>query len=349
MWKANKKRRIRFLKSWPVILGVVIVLVGGIGVGLHSWYTHNLGAVSSSSHQTIYYTVESGSTVNQIAQGLKQAGLIRNAQAFETYVRGKELFNELQAGTYALSPSMSTPQIVNKMTSGDVAKNLVTILPGKRLDQVKQAFAQAGYSGDEIAVAFNPSSYSGHPALDSLPAGATLEGFLYPDSFQKEAETPAQTIVGESLDEMAKQLSPDIVAGFSAHGLNVYQGVTLASIVYQETGNPSDEPIVAQVFLSRLAQNMALGSDVTAFYASDIAGVPRSLTIDSAYNTRINPGLPPGPIGNFTADALKAVARPANTNYLYFVAGDDGVMHYSHTQAEQDQAVSQYCTKSCSQ
>jgi UPF0755 protein len=139
------------------------------------------------------------------------------------------------------------------------------------------------------------------------------------------------------------------VAGFGAQGLTVFQGVTLASIVAQESGNPSDQPTIAQVFLSRLRQGMDLQSDVTADYAADTAGVARSVSIDSPYNTYLHSGLPPGPISNVTASALSAVAHPSNTSYLYFIAGDDGKVHYSVTEAEHEQQIQQFCTKSCVQ
>lgn len=148
---------------------------------------------------------------------------------------------------------------------------------------------------------------------------------------------------------MNNYLAQDMQSALAAQGLNVFQGITLASIVEQETSNSADQPIVAQVFLSRLKQNMSLGSDVTAIYASAIAGVKTNLNINSLYNTHLHTGLPPGPIGNFTADVLRAVAHPATTDYLYFVSGDDGIMHYSHTEAEHEAAVSQYCIKKCAQ
>jgi UPF0755 protein len=326
-----------------VVLAVVIVL-GGVW-SIRNWYFNNLRPVSSSQ-ETSYFTVVSGDSVQQIATNLQHAGLIRNAKAFEGYVRNNEVQN-LQAGTYVLSPSMSVQQIIEKMVAGEVAKNLLTILPAKRLDQIKQTFKDSGYGQDVVDSAFNPANYRGNAALVSLPEGASLEGYLYPDSFQKQTDTPAATIVGESLDEMSKNLTTDITNGFTAQGLTTFQGITLASIVLQETSSPADQPMVAQVFLSRLKQGMMLGSDVTAFYASAIAGVPNSVSIDSPYNTRVHTGLPPGPIGNVTASALKAVAHPASTDYLYFVAGDDTTLHFTHTQAEHEDAVKKYCTKLC--
>ncbi|OGL35830.1 hypothetical protein A3F65_02370 [Candidatus Saccharibacteria bacterium RIFCSPHIGHO2_12_FULL_47_16b] len=332
-----------------LIIGIAsaLLLVGGVA-GLRWWYQHNLSPVSISQ-RTSYFTIEPGDNLHQIATGLKRAGLIRSPSAFEYYVRTNELYKDLQAGTYSLSQSMSVKEIVGKIVRGDIAKNLLTILPGKRLDQIKEAFATAGYSAAEINSAFNPQSYGGLPTLSSLPAGANLEGYLYPDSFQKDAKTPATAIVKQSLELLSQNLTSDIIAGFSAQGLSVYQGIILASIVYRETDNPKFESGVAQVFLSRLRANMRLESDASAHYGADIAGVARDLNFDSAYNSYLHEGLSPGPISNFTADALKAVAYPASTDYLYFVAGDDGTVHFSRTLEEHQAAVAKYCTKQCGQ
>lgn len=333
-------------KGW-LFLGVLIVIIIAAAAVTRAWYNRNLGPVSNST-STVYFTVQPGDPLNTIATGLKNDHLIRNARTFETYVRGRQLYAKMQAGTYALSESMSTPQIVTKIVNGDVSKNLFTILPGKTISQIRDAFKKAGYSDAELDVAFNPATYPDEAILNDLPSGATLEGMLYPDSFEKESDTSAQTIIRESLEEMQSHLTSDIISGFSAQGLNSYQGITLASIVYQESGDPSSQPTVAQVFLSRLNQGIMLGSDVTAFYASEQAGQGKTLGVDSPYNTRLHTGLPPGPIGNMTEDALKAVAHPSNTDYLYFVAGDDGTIHFAHTEAEFEQAVKQYCTKECS-
>jgi UPF0755 protein len=345
--RSSLPKRINW-RSWPLILAVALVLIGGGFYVARSWYDRNLGAVAPGSSQTEYFTVVSGSTVQDIASDLKKADLIRSSQAFVAYVRGKELFDKLQAGSYSFTKSMSTPQIVDKMVNGDVAKGLITIPSGKTISQIREVFKEAGYNDAELDIAFSPVTYADHPVLASLPAGKTLEGYLYPDSFQKVATTPPTAIIRQSLDEMQQHLTPDILAGFSAQGLSEYQGITLASIVYAESGSPQSEPTVAQVFLSRLRQGIALGSDVTAFYASAQAGQGKTLGVDSPYNTRLHTGLPPGPIGNFTDVALKAVAHPSSTDYLFFVAGDDGTIHFSHTEAEHEQAVKQYCTKECS-
>lgn len=343
--KDGIKRRV---STWPLVLIILVsLLILGVGF-VRVTYSNNLRPVSSSVAK-VNFPVPSGSSVDHIANSLRQEGLIRSPGAFKSYVRTNELHDKLQAGTYVLSPSMSVQDIVKKMASGDVAKDILTIFPGKRLDEIKKLFKDAGYSLAEIDAAFDPEKYRDNPLLAFLPPGASLEGYLYPDSFQKIVETPAETIVRQSLDEMSRHLTADIIKALGGRGLNVHEGLTLASIVYQETDDPEQQPRAAQVFLSRLAQNIALQSDVTANYAADLAGVPRSLDIESDYNTYKHAGLPPGPIGNFKKSALSAIARPAGTDYLFFLAGDDGKMHYSRTQAEHDQAIRDHCQKKCTQ
>ncbi|HET9722038.1 MAG TPA: endolytic transglycosylase MltG [Candidatus Saccharimonadales bacterium] len=350
------KKKLRNFRSWPVIAAVVILLLGCGYLGLRAWYNRNLAAVSSST-QTVYFPVTSGSSVQEIANDLKNAHLIRSASAFETYVRSRQAFASLQAGTYALSPSMSTPQIIDKMVKGEVSRSYLTILPGKTIKQIRQTFKQAGYGDAELDVAFDPSTYPDESVLNSLPPAASLEGFLYPDTFQKDADTPATTIVRESLDEMQKQLTADIVNGFVAQGLTTYQGVTLASIVYKESGNPTYDPAIARVFLNRLASGMALGSDVTAIYGAIKDGVPLpdnttqadniAIAHDSPYNTRIHAGLPPGPIDNMPSEALKSVAHPSNNDYLFFVNGNDCKIHFARTETEHEQNIQKYGAAEC--
>lgn len=335
-------------KSLLTAVILALLIFGGAIAAVRIWYNDNLRPVSSAITSQ-HFTVQPGSGVRQIADGLKSDGLIRNARAFETYARSNNYYKQLQAGTYLLSPSLSVQQIVAKFVSGDTDKQLLTILPGQRLDQIEAAFAKDGYSSAQIAKAFNPATYAGDSALASKPSGATLEGYLYPDSFGRQLSTPASTIVKESIDEMSAHLTSDITNGFKAHGLSVFQGITLASIVAQESGDPTPQPIIAQIFYSRLANGMPLGSDVTAAYASHLAGQSLNLSINSPYNTRVNTGLPPGPISNITASALHAVAHPAKTDYLYFLFGDDKKIHLAKTAAEHQANIVKYCSKTCSQ
>lgn len=340
--RSGRLRRVYFVTFIIVVLVIVAV------VAVRNVYSRDLAPVSNNS-QTTLFTIKSGESTSEIAASLKNAKLIRSSQIFEWYVSSKNVRTDLQAGTYSLSQSMSVQQIVSDFVDGKVAANLVTILPGQRIDQIKAAFVKAGFSQGAVDVAFNPALYAGNAALVDIPTPVTsLEGFLYPDSFEKNDNTQPQVIIQESLDEMAQHLTPAIKASFAHEGLSVYQGVTLASIVEQEVSKYSDRAQVAQVFLSRLKQNMPLGSDVTAFYGSIMAGHQPSTTFDTPYNTLLHTGLPPGPISNVSESSLYAVAHPANTNWLYFVTGDNGITYFS-TNLQQHQAYTQeYCHKLCS-
>jgi len=344
--QAPRPRRRTFRRLlWVSVFLVVLFVAAAIVV--RTMYYHNLQPVSSSQQVTLV-TIKTGTTSVEIANMLQDKKLIRSSAVFQWYIRTKDVRDKMQAGTYALRPSMSVQEIVNVLVQGSVKSDLVTILPGQRLDQVRQALINAGFSPDAVDAALVANNYTGHVALADKPATAGLEGFLYPDSFQKDNTTSPGMIIGESLDEMAKHLTPDIRAGFASHGLTVYQGVTLASIVEKEVSKSSDRAQAAQVFLKRLSIDMTLGSDVTAFYGAIIAGKDPSTTFESAYNTLQHKGLPPGPIANVSESSLQAVAHPASTDWLFFVAGDDGTTHFSKTLEEHEALTKQYCHKLCS-
>jgi UPF0755 protein len=331
-----------------LIAGLIILSVIGIFVS-RNVYNQDLKSVSNDQ-KTQIFTVEKGSSVKQIAADLKTDHLIRSGWAFQLYIHSKELGSQLQAGTYALSPSQNTVSIVTTLTRGKVTTRLVAILPGRRIDQVRADFINDGFTPAAVDQALDPGQYGELPALAYKPAGiTTLEGLLWPDSFQKDATTSPSFIIRESLVEMGQHLTPDVQASFADEGLTTYQGLTLASIVGQEVNKTTDQPIVAQVFLSRLKAGSTLGSDVTADYGAIEAGKSPNLSYDSPYNTLQHPGLPPTPISTVTSSALNAAAHPAATSYLYFVTGDDGTTYFSTTLQDHQALTAKYCHKLCGQ
>lgn len=335
-------------RVWWLVVALVIVLTGGIAVSRHV-YNLDLRPVSANQSTQIF-TVESGQSVKQIASNLQAARLIRSAWAFQLYVHSQELGSQLQAGTYALSPSQDTASIVSTLTKGKVATRLITILPGRRLDQVRADLINDGFSPASVDQALNPAQYGDLPALAFKPAGVnTLEGLLWPDSFQKDSTTSPAFIIRESLVEMGDHLTPDLQAAFAAENLTTYQGLILTSIVEQEVGdkNPNDRPQVAQVFLSRLKAGSTLGSDVTANYGAIVAGHSPNLNYDSPYNTLKHAGLPPSPISTVSVSSLAAAAHPAATNWLYFVTGDDGTTYFSTNLQDHQALTAKYCHKLC--
>jgi UPF0755 protein len=339
------KKRLKLL--YIVIVAVIVVLVGAVLI-LRQDYNSNIKALSSNGNP-IEVTIKPGSSLPEIASKLKTADVIKSVWAFEWYVRNDGYASQyIEAGTYDLRQSQDVANIVLELTNGKQASNLVTILPGQRIDQIETSLIRDGFSKTAVVNALQLSNYvNKYSMLQYAPSDATLEGFLYPDSFSRDSSTTVADIVNESLAEMQSKLTPSIVAGFATNGLNVYQGITIASIVEQEVSQVSIKPTVAQVFISRYKLGMPLGSDVTAYYGSIVAGLAPSLSYNSPYNTLINVGLPPGPISNVSESSLEAVAHPSDTNYLYFVSGDNGTTYFSTTIAEHDAQTAEYCTKLC--
>lgn len=337
----------RSAKRALIVIGILVVILVSAVVAVRLVYNQGLKPVNTANQTAQLITIESGSSLDQIATQLHKAGLIRNVWAFKLYVGSKEVREDLEAGTYAFNPSMNVPQVVAQLTHGKVATDLVTILPGQTLAQISNTLVNYGFANSDVQAALNPALYAGHPALVDKPAGASLEGYIYPDSYQKTANTKPEIIVSAALDEMNKALTPDLRAAFAQQGLSTYQGIILASIVEKEVAKQSDRDQVAQVLIKRYKSGMTLGSDVTAYYGALLAGQPASTAYDSPYNTHLHTGLPPTPISNVSASSLHAVAHPATTDWLYFVTGDDGTTHFSHTLDEHNAAVQQYCHKLC--
>ncbi|HWT56095.1 MAG TPA: endolytic transglycosylase MltG [Candidatus Microsaccharimonas sp.] len=337
-----------------VMLLLVLILLTAAGlVAVHHIYNQGLKPVSSVQATTVV-TVEKGSSSKDIAKLLADKHLIRSAWAFELYIHSKNLGDKLQAGTYALSPDQTTPQIIALMTKGAVTTNLVTILPGRRIDQVRADLINAGFAPTAVDQALQPDQYSDVPVLAYKPAGASLEGLLYPDSFQRTGDTDPSVIIRESLQEMSDHLTTDLQATFAAQGLTTYQGLVLASMLEKEVSKPSDRAQAAQVFLKRLKTGMSLGSDVTAIYGAINAGKTNlsqaaMLTYDSPYNTLMHTGLPPAPISTVSDSSLQAAGHPASTDWLYFVSGDDGNTYFATNLQDHQANTAKYCHKLCGQ
>lgn len=325
-----------------------------------------------------YQTIEisAGESVKQIANNLKQADLIRNPLAFELYARINNLHAKLKTGKYSFRKTMSARAIAKQLANGVVSSDVfnLTILPGTNLlgDKGKSQtgiihqFRTLGYSEEEINQALtkhydNPvlkGLYADETKLSNpeIPVKLALEGYLYGETYQfynhEKLENVITTILNQFNDVV---VSNQLEEKFKARGLSLREGIILASIIQKEA-RTEDMPGVSMVFQNRLKQGIALGSDVTATYAADITGIDRTnatnadiLAVNSLYNTRKFPGLPPGPIAVPSKAALLAVAEPdsSKASMLYFLTGDDGLMYYSSTDAEHNQKIRDHCQKLC--
>lgn len=340
--KRTKKLKQRIILTPILVVSVLLLTL----VGARAWYVINLRPAQSESSPT-KVVIEKGSTEQAIAKLLKDKKLIRSELAFKTYVKNSKYSGLLKSGSYELDATLSTQEIVAMLGGGKEASVLFTIGPGLRLDQIRARFIKAGYSEAEVDSALEVGQYANHPALASKPKTASLEGYLYPESFRITAETPAKEVIRQSLDEMAKALTAERTSSFAQQGLNTNQAIILASMIEKEISIKEDKRVVAQIFLKRLREGISLGSDVTYIYASAVFGGIESPELDNPYNTRKYAGLPPGPISNVSDSSLDAVAYPADTDYLFFITGDDGKTYYGKTLSEHESNIRLYCQKLC--
>lgn len=223
-----------------------------------------------------------------------------------------------------MSASQSTQQILEKLTTGCHDFKSITFFPGATISQplykpvhaeldatmhVTHRLREFGFSDSQIESALS-KQYSG-PLFADKPAGTSLEGYIYGETYYVDPHATPEVILQTTFDEMYTQLTRyELLPKFSAHQLNLYQAITLSSIVQRELnceGKPTEarketcfqyQRMIAQVFLKRLREGTSLGPDVTFIYAADIMGVAPTIDIDSPYNTRIHTGLPPGPIAS---------------------------------------------------
>jgi UPF0755 protein len=297
--------------------------------------------------QPIPFVVPSGAPAKAIAQDLQSAGLINDALLFEAYVRAGGLANRLEAGEYTLSATMTIPEIAAALQNSVAPGVTVAVRPGWRLEQTADYLTRSGVTdGEEYRRAALAADLSGLAAEDRqrysflqfLPAAQSLEGYLYPDSYQLPRDgATAAGLLQRQLDEFEARVMPiyweAIAQGTTA--LELHDVLTVASIVEREAVLDDERPLIAGVYLNRLARGMRLEADPTVQYAMGFQPdsgqwwkTPVYLEeygqVISPYNTYLNAGLPPGPIAAPRLTSIQAVLDPAKHDYLYFVAEPGG-------------------------
>jgi len=282
-----------------------------------------------------------------VAERLEQEGLIRSGEALRVFLVYSGLDTTLQAGNYQLSPAGSAVEIAHQMQDATPDEVSFRILAGWRLEEVAAALPVNGVQVDPqefILAVRNPTGLT----LDiDWPQGTSLEGYLFPDVYQFKRDTSIEEVLNTFVTRFFEQIPPELKEGFARQGLDLTQAVTLASIVQREAIVQDEMPMIASVFINRLAIDMKLDSDPTVQYAVGYqAGRggwwtnPLSLDdlqVDSPYNTYIYKGLPPGPISNPSLAAMQAVAAPAQTPYYYFRAACDGSGRHNFARTFEEQ------------
>jgi UPF0755 protein len=228
---------------------------------------------------------------------------------------------------------MTIRTLAEELQTATIRPDLFTVIEGWRKEEIAAALPKdtANLSPSDFltATARRPADVS---FSDELPEPPNLEGFLFPDTYHLDANLTAEALVLKMIENFELKVGPEFREGFRQRGLSLFQAVTLASIIEREAVIADEQPLIASVFLNRLALGMRLESDPTVQYAIGLteAGWWKpalsidDLQVDSPYNTYRYAGLPPGPIANPGINAIRSVAFPAESTFLYFRAACDG-------------------------
>jgi UPF0755 protein len=287
--------------------------------------------------------VRKGARTSAILRQLQSAGVLRDEYVPLVYMKLVRSRDSVKAGVYEFDRAMSPVDVLEKLISGDVILKTVTIREGLDRFAIAKLFSAEGLgTADE----WNKITADADLVRDIAPEAASLEGYLFPDTYKFDPGTPARTIIQSMVQNFRKNFTEEMA--FITTGLDLHQTVTLASIVETEARLAPERPMVASVYLNRIRKRMLLGADPTVIYALKLEGRwdgnirKPDLQIASPYNTYKYPGLPPGPIANPGLASLRAAAAPASTNYYYFVAKQDGSHAFSTNINEHNRNVEKY-------
>ncbi len=322
------------------------------GWGLYLKYLQTRGkdytvAMNADDETEKTFVVELGDSPGQVGYNLEQQGLITDGEVFRRVVQYLGAEKDIQMGVYALSPNMTMEEIVMHLQRGRLLPRVVTIPEGWRAEEIGALLEQEGVvvSAAEFLQAVHDGRNDFGFVLDR-PAGAStsLEGFLFPDTYQFDQRSDPDEVIAAMLRNWGNQVPESVRNSITESGRTLYEVVTLASIVEREAVASVERPLIAGVYANRLRTGMYLQSDPTVQYAKGYDATlgkwwnpmlqEEAITVVSPYNTFLNPGLPPSPICNPGLASLMAAIEPAESDYLFFYHKGDGTHAFAVTYEE---------------
>lgn len=300
--------------------------------------------LQNPSDQTTPQTliVEKGMPFSKTIELLHQKGVISHPAFFKIYVKLMQAAPKVRAGEYTFAPGLTPAEVLDRLMKGDFATRRITIPEGWSLRDIAKFLGSQGLVNETafLAKASDPAFIRGL----NLPV-TSLEGYLYPDTYEIYKPKDEGEVLKKFVGRFEEVWNKEFASAAAARGMSREDVVNLASIVEKETAEKSERPVIASVFFNRLKIAMPLATDPAVIY-----GIPnfngnitrQDLARPGPYNTYLNVGLPPTPIANPGADAIRAVLNPAATDYLYFVSKNDGTHYFSKTEAEHNEAVRKY-------
>lgn len=323
-----------------VALGSVALLIGLLA---SLWIFAVYVPQDSQTTRSIVVQIAPGASVVQIAETLKEQDVVSSALIFTIYARLSGQGNKLIPGTYALRGSMNIPQIVDYIASGRVAARKITVPEGLTVQKIADLWEQAGFGGEKE---FLQAARLDYPGYEFLPGRSTeviytVEGYLYPATYQVSVNATAQEFIEQMLEAFRKQAWPTISQNNTV-SLKPDEVVTLASIVELEARDATNRKKISGVFINRLNAGMPLQSDVTIKYPESGPVRGSDVYVPSAYNTYTIKALPPGPVCSPGIEAINAALNPTKTDDLYFLAAPDGTVYYARTLVDHNKNIQRY-------
>ncbi|NMB47957.1 endolytic transglycosylase MltG [Candidatus Kuenenbacteria bacterium] len=338
------------MKKIIFYLFVILVITGFI---LSAWFIFIL-LNPIRLEQSAKFTITEGTGVNEISAALKQQGIIKSSFVFETYAYLKDIEGQFKAGEYSLPAVVNIKRLVDILTDSQAASNLILLVKeGETIADIDQSLSTQGQfaSGDfqKSLQNLNQEFLAERSFLSDKPASASLEGYLFPDTYYFFSYSSTEDIVRKMLANFDQKLDAELRSEISRQGKTIFEVITVASIIEREAKinpqNPSaDANIISGIFWKRLAANMPLQADSTIGYVIGREPTAADLKIDSPYNTYLYFGLPPGPIGNPGLAAIKDAIYPEESDYFYFITeqNDQGTVHYAKTFEEHQRNIAEY-------
>ena len=291
------------------------------------------------------FFIKKGESIFQIAENLEKDNLIKNRIYFEIYLFLTEKIRKLQAGEYLLSSAMTIPEITNKIVSGDVAKVIIIIPEGFNLKEIVTKLSGSYPDSDEIEEMRVSDFWDDFELLQDARPQASLEGFLFPDTYHFSYEANVQEIVRKILTNFDKKMTSNLRKEINNQGKPIFEIVTMASMLEREVKTFGDKKLVSGILWKRLKNNIPLQVDATITYITGKKTIKISkeeTEIDSPYNTYKYPGLPLGPICNPGLNSIIAAIYPEESEYWYYLSTPDGETIFSETLEEHNIAKAKY-------
>ena len=326
---------------------LLVVVIGGAGV----FWLYRGQQAHILSDKAVYYTVKSGASLSSIAADLEKKGIIASAFDFKLLARLKGN-KPVQAADYQFNAGISIAELYQDLIEGKSISNerQVTLVEGLTLVQMADVLAQEGIvvSADayvQAATVGTERFNDDFPLFSGRPAGATLEGYLFPETYRFFPNSEPDAVIRKQLTTFTDQFDEPLRKAIAASSRTFHDTIILASIVEKEVRSHEEMKTVAGIFANRLEAGMALQADSTVNYITS-SGRARStyedLEIDSPYNTYKYAGLPKGPISNPGLNAITAAAEPMDTPYFYFLTDEAGKVYYGKTLEEHNRNRQKY-------